>query len=91
VSEQADAPQQTFEELTAGSTCPEVLNFSLKGFATEGLAKEMAYRHDDGLDVMVAPPRATSIRRRYGWRSCRRAHRHNRRASNRNARDSGGG
>jgi hypothetical protein len=43
VSDESAPPEQTFEELTAGSTCPEVLNFSLKGFATEEQAKEMAY------------------------------------------------
>jgi hypothetical protein len=43
VNEEGEAPEQTFEELTKGTTCPEVLNFSLKGFATEEQAMEMAY------------------------------------------------
>jgi hypothetical protein len=38
----SEEPEQTFEEMTAGSTAPERLNFSLKGFASEDKAKELA-------------------------------------------------
>ncbi|MFK4657046.1 hypothetical protein ABIF97_006980 [Bradyrhizobium japonicum] len=42
MSEQRAEPEPTFEEMIPGSTCPEVLSFDLKGFASEDQAKDMA-------------------------------------------------